>query len=208
MDVFFLLAAYSLCLAVMHTASHWIVSLYLKNQSILSFRSYLPKESYLRSFLLGGFFFLCLLPCAGLSDLPAFIFRLLPIFFLLLIACTDLEYEIIFDRMLLPFALLALPAIFALHLPLLTHLAAAAAGGAAALAFAVLTRGAMGGGDIKLLAVLGLWLGAKLITAAAFGIVLGGIAALLLLVTKKRTRKEFFPYGPWFALSGICCILW
>lgn len=63
----------------------------------------------------------------------------------------------------------------------------------------ILKRTAMGGGDIKLIAVLGLHFGALqtlflLITACFVGL-------LSLGITKKRARKEF-PFGPSIALAA------
>ena len=72
----------------------------------------------------------------------------------------------------------------------------------------VLTKGAIGGGDIKLIAALGLWLGVRpLITVIAYGFIAGGIAALFLLVTKQKQRNSYFAYGPYFALSGIAMLM-
>jgi Type IV leader peptidase family. len=73
---------------------------------------------------------------------------------------------------------------------------------------AFISKGAIGGGDIKLIAALGLWLGIKaLLTVIIYGSVAGGIAALFLLLLKKTTRKQFLAYGPYFALSAIGVLL-
>ena len=128
--------------------------------------------------------------------------------FLVLYTVTDLEQQVIFDRMLAPFALIGL-----LSLPLLgrvasDHLLAALAGGGIFLALAIVTRGGIGGGDIKLIAALGLWLGTdQLLAVACTGILLGGAAALVLLLTKKRSRGEFFAYGPYFPLAALVLTL-
>ena len=106
--------------------------------------------------------------------------------------------------MLLPFGLLALPAAFFSPLPLTDHLLAAAAGGGLFLLLAMLTRGGIGGGDIKLIFVLGLWLGTdRLLSAVLAGLLLGGLAALLLLLTGRKKRQNNFAYGPYFALNAL-----
>ena len=133
---------------------------------------------------------------------------------LLIITTTDLEQELIFDATTAPLALLGLgyasflaweagtPAV------LFLHLLAAAAGGLVFLLLAVLTRGGIGGGDVKLMAALGLWLGPdRLLTVSAVGFVLGGLAALFLLVVKKKDRRATFAYGPYFALSALVIML-
>ena len=72
----------------------------------------------------------------------------------------------------------------------------------------LLTKGAIGGGDIKLIAALGLWLGVRpLLSVIAYGFMAGGVAALFLLVTKQKKRSDYFAYGPYFALSGIGALL-
>ena len=72
------------------------------------------------------------------------------------------------------------------------------------LALAVLTKGGIGGGDIKLVAALGLWLGSDmLMTVVIAGIVLGGMAALIMLATGKRKKGDYFAYGPYFTISAL-----
>ncbi|NLW70866.1 MAG: prepilin peptidase [Eubacteriaceae bacterium] len=62
---------------------------------------------------------------------------------------------------------------------------------------------AFGGGDIKLMASTGLYLGWKLNCFAAFAaILLGGGYAIYLLITKKASRGEHFAFGP-FLCAGL-----
>ena len=37
--------------------------------------------------------------------------------------------------------------------------------------------------------------------------ILGGVAALLLLVTKRRKRGEMFAYGPYFTVAALVLAL-
>lgn len=69
--------------------------------------------------------------------------------------------------------------------------------------------GAFGGGDIKLMAAAGAFLGWKLSLVAAFlAIVAGGIYGVYLLASKKKGRKEHFAFGP-FLCAGIgAAVLW
>ena len=106
--------------------------------------------------------------------------------------------------MLIPFGLLTAPMIFFLKLPVLDHLLAALVGGAVFLLLAILTRGGIGGGDIKLIFVLGLWLGSKILLGTILlGFCLGGLAALFFLVTKRKKKRDFFAYGPYFSLAAL-----
>lgn len=71
----------------------------------------------------------------------------------------------------------------------------------------ILSRGALGGGDIKLIACLGLWLGTDaLIFVAVAGSIFGGLSALVLLLGKKK-RKSAFAYGPYFTLTTLALLL-
>jgi len=70
---------------------------------------------------------------------------------------------------------------------------------------------ALGGGDVYLLGVLGLMLGWPFIlNVLVFGVLLGGIASIFLLVVILARRKYasealmiFIPYGPYFIFSAI-----
>lgn len=61
--------------------------------------------------------------------------------------------------------------------------------------------GGMGMGDVKLAGVLGAFLGfsgwAALIVGAFGAFVLGGLVSIVLLVTRRVTRKGGIPFGPW-----------
>ena len=93
---------------------------------------------------------------------------------------------------------------FHLNLSIIDRLIAAIAGGGFFLLMAQLTKGAIGGGDIKLIAVLGIWLGTEnLITVATMGCIFAGLAALIMIVTKQKDCKSYFAYGPYFTLTTI-----
>ena len=184
-------------------SSEWIDSLYRKHPETLTY----PAETSRRALFRKPFLFLgsclLLLPCIS-SPLPFLVYQLLLIYFLLLVICTDFEQYVIFDRMLIPFGLLTAPMIFFLKLPVLDHLLAALVGGAVFLLLAILTRGGIGGGDIKLIFVLGLWLGSKILLGTILlGFCLGGLAALFFLVTKRKKKRDFFAYGPYFSLAAL-----
>lgn len=70
------------------------------------------------------------------------------------------------------------------------------------LVIALAVPGAIGGGDIKLTAVCGLFLGWKAaVVSAAAGIVLGGAWGLCMLALGKLGRKEHFPMGPFLCMG-------
>jgi leader peptidase (prepilin peptidase)/N-methyltransferase len=74
---------------------------------------------------------------------------------------------------------------------------------------AIIYRGGMGWGDIKLAGMMGLILGFPLILVAMFfAIVSGGIVAAILLVTKKKGRRDAIPFGPFLAAAAVLTLLW
>ena len=77
------------------------------------------------------------------------------------------------------------------------------------LILAIVIPGAFGGGDIKLMAACGILLGAKLEVIATFiAIMLGGIYGAILLISKKKERKEHFAFGPFLCIGMVVAILW
>jgi leader peptidase (prepilin peptidase)/N-methyltransferase len=72
---------------------------------------------------------------------------------------------------------------------------------------AVAFRSGLGMGDVKFAGLLGLLLGRTVLGALLTGCVAGGIAALLLVLTKRAGRKSTFAYGPYLALGGGLWIL-
>jgi len=144
----------------------------------------------------------------SITAMPALPYVILAISLLLLMTVTDFEQQVILDEMVFAFALLGLCYVFHLQLPLTDHLLASIGGGLLFLFLAFISKGALGGGDIKLIAVLGLWLGWRsLLSVILYGAVMGGVAALLLLLTQKLKRGQYFAYGPYFALSSIGILL-
>ena len=72
----------------------------------------------------------------------------------------------------------------------------------------IVVPGAFGGGDIKLMAVAGIFLGWKLCILSFFlGVIVGGIYGIYLLAIKKKGRKDHFPFGPFLCFGMFCSIL-
>ena len=70
----------------------------------------------------------------------------------------------------------------------------------------LLTRG-MGVGDIEIVALSGLFLGIRGSIFTLFtSFVLGGIAGILIMIIKKKGRKEAIPFGPYIAIATIMSI--
>jgi len=74
---------------------------------------------------------------------------------------------------------------------------------------AVVSRGGMALGDVKLAALIGLMTGFPIIFVALFvGVIGGGLIAGLLLLSRRRGRKDPMPFGPFLCLGGMVALLW
>jgi leader peptidase (prepilin peptidase)/N-methyltransferase len=98
---------------------------------------------------------------------------------------------------------------------LLTRLIGAVAGGMAlwliaVVGSAILRKKAMGGGDIKLMALNGLFLGAwpELAMVIAFSALSGAIVGTALIVSGVKSRQSPIPYGPFLAGAAVLVLLW
>ena len=73
---------------------------------------------------------------------------------------------------------------------------------------ALVGRGAMGLGDVKLAAALGALLGFPLVLIAVFiGVISGGLAAIGLVIAGRGKRGSTMAYGPYLALGGWVAII-
>jgi leader peptidase (prepilin peptidase)/N-methyltransferase len=75
------------------------------------------------------------------------------------------------------------------------------------LLMALIYPGGMGGGDIKMIAMLGAFLGWKKVFLTIFlGSLIGSIIGIGLIVIKKQSRKTKIPFGPYLAAGAILSI--
>ena len=134
------------------------------------------------------------------------------LFLAALIALTgiDLEHQILPDRITLPGIVLGfLTSFLGTRVSWLDSLLGILAGGGILFAVIVLSGGGMGGGDMKLGAMIGAFLGYKLALLALFlAVIAGGIVALRLLATGIRRRKDPVPFGPFLATGAALATLW
>ena len=129
----------------------------------------------------------------------------LTITYLLVVLVVDLEHRRVLNVMLIP----AVPAVLLLSfVPGMPGLLSALLGGAAGLGLflliAIVGRGALGAGDVKLAGLIGLITGyPDVLRALIYGMLLGGIAGLLLIAARKATRKSYMAYAPYLALGAL-----
>lgn len=124
---------------------------------------------------------------------------------LVIIVVSDYLYMIIPDKVLLFFApLFIVERIFIPLSPWWNPLLGAVLGFGLLLFIAVISKGGMGGGDIKLFAVLGIVLGWKLVLFAFFMATLfGAVFGVIGLLIKKVERGKPMPFGPYIAMGTI-----
>ncbi len=136
---------------------------------------------------------------------------------LIVITFIDLDFQIIPDRITLPgtaVGLLAgglfLPDCFQRGLPLgwVQSLVGALVGFGVFYLIAVVSRGGMGGGDIKMMAMVGAVTGFKGVFLTTFlGSLTGSFVGIGLMAFKGKGRKTKIPFGPFLALGAAVTIL-
>jgi leader peptidase (prepilin peptidase)/N-methyltransferase len=128
---------------------------------------------------------------------------------LLAITLTDLERRIIPNKILLVGAIAGL-AIAAATDPgsLLERAIAVAAAGGLLFAIALAYPRGMGMGDVKLAAVMGLYLGRSVAPALLIAFAAGALFGLALIALRgAAARKQAVPFGPFLALGGMAGLL-
>ena len=152
----------------------------------------------------------------GLSiELPIALFY---ISLFMVIIVIDFEHGLILNKVTYPALVISLLlsvffTIFLSDVSIVPSIARAAIGGGIGFVFfllvALVSRGGMGFGDVKLAALIGLATGFPLvIVALIMGMLLGGLAAVILLVLKVKKRKQAIPFGPFLAATAIVTLLW
>ena len=129
---------------------------------------------------------------------------------LVALTAIDLEHQIIPDVISLPGILAGTLANLATgRVPWLESLMGIVVGGGVFLVIILASGGGMGGGDMKLGAMLGAFLGWKVVLLAVFvAVVFGGILAVTLIATGLRGRKDPIPFGPFLAAGGAAGLFW
>ena len=162
---------------------------------------------------LTGTLFLGLYIKFGLSsEIIAFLFLAL---LLVVISFIDIEFQLILNKITVPGIILGAIltwqfcslGIFQIVLGLLL-------GGGLLIAIAFLGKGlfgkeSMGMGDVKMAAMIGVFLGAKGIALALFlGFLIAGLFSFIGIALKKMQRTSYIPFGPFIAAGTLVYIFW
>lgn len=92
-------------------------------------------------------------------------------------------------------------------LPLIQSALGFVLGGGFLLTLGLLWRGGMGGGDIKLAALMGLVLGPYVLLAVFIGAAAAASVSLTLIASGRRSRRDPVPFGPFLALGGAITLV-
>jgi len=137
---------------------------------------------------------------------------------LVVITFVDLDFQIIPDRITLPGILIGLVAGSMLMpdpfmryslLGFKASVIGLLAGGGLFYVIAVLSRGGMGGGDIKMMAMVGALMGWKAVLLTIFlGSLTGAIFGISLMIMKGKGRKTKIPFGPFLSFGTLITLFY
>jgi leader peptidase (prepilin peptidase)/N-methyltransferase len=141
-----------------------------------------------------------------LDDVRELVAGLVLVTFLVPIAVIDLDLKIIPNKLTAPAAVLAVVLAAVLEPSFLPE---ALIAGAAALFFFLLPtlihQKGMGMGDVKLVGVLGLYLGRAVVPAIFIALILGVVVGAAVIAAKGMTdgRRTKIPFGPFLAVGAL-----
>ncbi len=147
----------------------------------------------------------------------------------LIIFFIDIEHHLILNKVVYPVAVTAL--IASIFLPYLdfapsividehfmdigwasgivSSLIGGAVGFVIFIIIALISRGGMGQGDIKMVGLIGLIVGYPLIfVSLILAIVTGGLFASFLIIARLKSRKQSIAFGPFLSLGAMGAIIW
>jgi leader peptidase (prepilin peptidase)/N-methyltransferase len=72
-----------------------------------------------------------------------------------------------------------------------------------------LKKESMGGGDVKLAAMLGAFMGWKLVLISLFvAFFIGAVVGVIVMARKPKNWDSSLPFGPFIALGAVLALLW
>jgi len=137
---------------------------------------------------------------------------------LVVITFIDLDFQIIPDVITLPGILIGIvagsllmpdPFMRSSLLGFKASVIGLLTGGGLFYAIAVLSRGGMGGGDIKMMAMVGALMGWKSVLLTIFlGSLTGAVFGIFLMISQGKGRKTKIPFGPFLALGTVITLFY
>jgi len=163
--------------------------------------------------LLTGVLFLSLFLKFGLTrEVIVFLFLAA---LLVVITFIDIEYQLILNKITLPGVLLGAVLTWQLGSAHLWQIGLGLViGGGSLVLVALLGKGlfgkeSMGMGDVKMAAMIGVFIGAKGVAISLFlGFLIAGIFSFVGMAIKKVRRSSYIPFGPFIAGGTLVYIFW
>lgn len=138
-------------------------------------------------------------------------------FVIVLLTITDIDTKLLPNRILLPGtvvsgSLLGIGSIASgSGWDLVRGIAAGAVYFVIMLILALVARGALGMGDVKLAFLIGLFVGylgwGYLVIAGLGAFILGGVVSIVLLAARRVSRKDSIPFGPFLTSASVLAIV-
>lgn len=154
-------------------------------------------------FLLNGLLYVLVYVKFGLT-LSSILYCLI-ISLLITISIIDLRHKIIPDSLTMSVLVLGI-----IHLIITKELFNSIIGALIGLGLfhlIALITNVMGGGDIKLMAVLGLMFGIKgILFISLFSFVIGAVISIILVILKIKSMKDEVPFGPFISIAALIYI--
>jgi len=134
---------------------------------------------------------------------------------LIIIAFIDLNQQIVPDVISLPGIVIGfIISFFVPYISFINSALGVVVGGGIILVIGIagsviFKKEAMGGGDVKLAAMIGAFLGWRYIIISLFlGFFLGALAGIILILSKIKSREDVVPFGPFIVLGSFITLLW
>ncbi len=140
---------------------------------------------------------------------PETLFYLLLVWALIAVTFIDFDFQIIPDEITVYGTILGLAISPMLPIGFQGALIGAVLGGGIFYLLAMAYPGGMGGGDIKLMAGIGAFLGWKLVLLTIIlASILGAVVGIIAMIAFGKGRKDRIPFGPFLAIAALISLLW
>lgn len=130
--------------------------------------------------------------------------------FLLILVVVDLERMLLPDRLTLPGIVVGIAlAVAGLgYVPWTSSLLGVVAGYGVMWLIRFASKGAMGGGDVKMLAMIGAFLGPVDALRSLFGAsLIGSVVGISLILARRHQRGRPLPFGPFLAMGALVALI-
>ena len=129
---------------------------------------------------------------------------------LIIIMLIDVERGLILNKVVYPSAAIALIIAAITSEPgIISVLIGGGLGLVVMLLVALISKGAIGWGDVKMSGLVGLFTGFPMVLISLLlAVVSGGLVAVTLLLLKLKERKQTIPFGPFLSLGAMLTLLW